>query len=333
MTAYVLRRLLHALVTMVVAVSLIFVAMRMLPGNPLLVRFGQHPDAEQMQRIIHDRGWDQPISSQLVTFLRQLATTGDFGESISRSYESVCQELARRLPAPIELTVAAVLLAIPLGVVCGTAAAVWRNRWPDRICMAGAMLGVSVPVFFLGICLRAIFTGMPIGFRLPAFVVDFEPLTGFYLLDTLLRQRFDLFVTACQHICLPALALSSIPLAMIARITRSSMLDVLGADFIRTAQAKGAPAWRVVWRHALPNAAAPIVNIAGFQIGLLLSGAVLTETVFDWPGLGKYVVDAVRENDYVIVQAGAFVIAAMFVSVNLIVDLMYLWLDPRVRLS
>ena len=199
--------------------------------------------------------------------------------------------------------------------------------------MAGSLLGVSIPVFFLGICLRGIFTNMPIGFRLPAFVVDFESLSGFYLLDTLLQGRFNLFVTALKHLCLPALALSSIPTAIIARITRSSMLDVLGVDFIRTAHAKGASSARVVLRHALPSAAPPIVNIAGFQIGLLLSGAVLTETVFDWPGMGKYIVDAVRENDYVIVQAGALVIAGVFVSANLVVDLLYVWLDPRVRLS
>ncbi|MCA9121085.1 MAG: ABC transporter permease [Planctomycetaceae bacterium] len=333
MTGFLARRLFHALVTMVVAVSLIFIAMRMLPGNPLLARFGQHPDAEQMQRIIHEQGWDKPILSQLGQFLHQIATTGDFGESISRSNENVSDELSRRIPATIELTVMAMLLAIPLGIAFGIAAAVWRNRWPDRLCMAGAMIGVSVPVFFLGICLRALFTGMPIGFRLPAFELDFEPITEFYLLDTLLQRRFDLFRTAVKHVCLPALALSSIPMSIIARITRSSMLEVLGADFVRTGRAKGASKWRVVLRHALPNAAAPIVNIAGFQIGVLLSGAVLTETVFDWPGMGKYVVDAVRENDYVIVQAGAFVIATIFVTANLIVDLLYLWLDPRVRIS
>jgi peptide/nickel transport system permease protein len=163
--------------------------------------------------------------------------------------------------------------------------------------------------------------------------VLFDPITGFYLLDTLLQSRFDLFTTALRHLCLPAVALSSIPTAIIARITRSSMLDVLDADFIRTAKAKGASAWRVVLRHAVPNAALPIVNIAGFQIGLLLSGAVLTETVFDWPGLGQYIVKAVPESDYVIVQAGALLIAGIFVSANLIVDLLYVWLDPRIRLS
>jgi peptide/nickel transport system permease protein len=318
---------------MFVALALIFVAMRLLPGNPLLARFGQHPDAAQMQRIIHEQGWDQPIPTQLVDFFKQLITEGDLGYSISRSNERVSTELTHRVPATIELTAAAVLISLPLGIAAGIAAAVWRNRWPDRLCMAGSLLGVSVPVFFLGICLRAIFTGMPIGFRLPAYVVDFEPWSGFYLLDTVLQGRLDLFASAIEHLLLPALALSSIPAAIIARITRSTMLDVLSLDYIRTARAKGASSWRIVLRHALPNAAPPIVNIAGFQVGLLLSGAVLTETVFDWPGLGKYIVDAVRESDFVIVQAGALVIAAVFVSANLIVDLMYVWFDPRIRLG
>jgi peptide/nickel transport system permease protein len=266
-------------------------------------------------------------------FLVRLVTRGDLGYSLARSSERVSDELRRRIPATIELTLAAMLLALPLGVAAGVAAAVWHNRWPDWTCMVGALLGVSVPVFFLGICLRALFTGMPVGFRLPPYVVDFEPWTQFYLLDTLLQGRPDLFASAARHLLLPGLALSSIPAAIIARITRSTMLEVLSLDYVRTARAKGASPWRVVWRHALPNAAPPIVNIAGFQIGLLLSGAVLTETVFDWPGVGKYVVDAVKESDFTVVQAGALVVAGVFVLANLLVDLLYLWLDPRVRVE
>lgn len=331
MSGYLIQRLFQAVITMVVAVSLVFLAMRILPGNPLLAKFGQHPDAEQIEQIMREQGWDKPWPIQLGSFFRQILS-GDLGEAPSQGNEPVSEALARRIPATIELTIAAMLLALPLGIAAGIAAAVWRGRWPDHVCMAGALLGVSVPVFFLGICLRAIFTDMPVRGRLPDFVL-FDPITGFYLLDTLLQGRFDLFGTAIRHLCLPALALSSIPTAIIARITRSSMLDVLGADFVRTARAKGASAWRVVFRHAIPNAAPPIVNIAGFQIGLLLSGAVLTETVFDWPGMGQYIVKAVPESDYVIVQAGALVIAGIFVTANLVVDLLYVWLDPRIRLS
>jgi peptide/nickel transport system permease protein len=211
-------------------------------------------------------------------------------------------------------------------------AAVFRGKTIDFACMAGSLLGVSIPVFFLGMLLRGFFTGLPTSQRLPSHVFDFQPLTGLYLCDTLLRGRGDLWFAACRHLILPALTLSSVPAAIIARITRSSMLDVLSSDYIRTARAKGASFWRTVWRHALPNAAVPVTNVAGLQIGLLLSGAVLTETVFDWPGLGQYIAAAVvRDRDYVKVQAGAVVIAALFVVLNLILDFVYLWLDPRLR--
>jgi peptide/nickel transport system permease protein len=328
------RRLGHALITIVVAVSLVFIAMRVLPGNPLLARFGQHPDARQMLELKKKYGWEQPIVVQLGRFFWQVLTTGDLGQSLARSNVSVSRELRQRLPATLELTLAALLIAVPLGVAAGTLAALFRNRWPDRLCMAGSLLGVSIPVFFLGICLRSVLTGLPTSQRLPSHIFDFEPLTGLYLLDTLLRGRFELFPLAARHLLLPAVVLSTIPMAVIARITRSSMLDVLSADFIRTARAKGAGLWRIVLRHALPAAGVPITNIAGLQVGLLLSGAVLTETVFDWPGLGQYIADAViRDKDYVAVQAGAIVIAVVFVTLNLILDIVYFWLDPRIRLA
>lgn len=331
MIRFVLRRLGQALVTMIVAVSLVFLAVRVLPGNPVLARFGQHVDPQQIEKLHREQGWDRPVLVQLVDFFRQVVTTGSFGESLARSNENVADELSHRVPATIELTLASMLLAVPLGLAAGIAAAVWRNRWIDYACMSGSLLGVSVPVFFLGICLRALFPNMPPGFRLPLHVLDFEPITGLYVLDTVLRGRFDLVVPALQHLCLPAIALSSIPMALIARVTRGSMLEVLSADYLRTARAKGNGPWRRVLRHALPNAAVPITNIVGLQTGLLLSGAVLTETVFDWPGLGKYIVDALLVNDYVVVQAGGIVIAALFVTINLGLDLVYLWLDPRLR--
>ncbi|MDX1946114.1 MAG: ABC transporter permease [Pirellulaceae bacterium] len=334
MIGYLLRRTLHAVITIVVAVSLIFVAMRLLPGNPLLARFGQHPDAVQMAELQKEYGWDQPLPTQLVKFFWQVLTTGDLGRSIARTNVKVSDELARRIPATVELTTAALLLAIPLGVAAGCAAAVWRGRWPDRLSMAASLLGVSIPVFFLAICLREVFTFLPTSQRLPANNFEFVPLTGLYLVDTLLRGRLDWFASAVLHLALPALVLATVPMAVIARITRSSMLEVLSADFIRTARAKGAGLWRVVLRHALPGAAVPITNIAGLQVGLLLSGAVLTETVFDWPGIGQYLVAAIlRDKDYIAVQAVAIVIAAMFVTLNLLLDLTYVWLDPRIRVA
>lgn len=335
MTGYLLRRLGHALATIFVAVTLVFLAMRALPGNPLLARFGQHPDQKQMEWLEKQYGWDQPIYVQLGTFYWRVVTKADFGESIARPTQSVAGELRKKVPATIELTLAALALAIPLGMAAGTLAAVWKNRLPDRLCTFASLLGVSVPVFFLAIGLRALLPWFPVSGRLPALEqATFDELTGIYTLDTLLRGRLDLLPAVLHHLALPAAALSTIPMAIIARITRGSMLEVLSADYIRTARAKGSSLLRVILRHALPNAAVPITNIVGLQIGLLLSGAVLTETVFDWPGLGLYVKDAVVGNtDYPAVQGAAIVIATMFVSINLLVDLLFVWLDPRIRVK
>lgn len=325
-------RLAQAAAAWLLAVVLIFLAIRWLPGNPLFARFGQHPDIVQIEQLRKDYGWDRPMVVQIGEFLWGLVTTGDLGKSLARSHVSVSAELRERVPATIELTLAACLIAVPLGILAGVIAAMYRGRFPDYMSMAGALLGVSIPVFFLGMVLRGVFTGLPTSQRLPTHVFDFHSITGLYLVDTLLRGRPDLWLAAARHLILPALTLSSVPTAIVARITRSCMLEVLSADFIRTARAKGASTWRIIWRHAFPNAAVPVTNIAGLQIGLLLSGAVLTETVFDWPGLGQYVAAAVvRDRDYVAVQAAAIFIAGMFVVLNLLLDLAYLWLDPRIR--
>lgn len=329
MTRYLLHRLLHAAATMFAALALIFLALRVLPGSPLLARFGQHAVPAQIAQLMAEQGWDRPLSVQAASLARQILREGDLGESFARSGENVRRELLRRVPATVELTLAALAIALPAGIAAGVVAAVQRGRWPDYLCMAGALLGVSVPVFFLGICLIGLFPGMPTGQRLPP-GSGFTATSGFVVVESLLRGRIDLCAAALRHLCLPALALSSIPMAMIARITRSSMLDVLGADYVRTARAKGAAPGRVVLRHALPNAAVPIANMAGFQVGLLLSGAVLTETVFSWPGLGRYLVEGVRQADFPVVQGGALVVAAMFVTLNLLLDLLYAWLDPRI---
>lgn len=332
MTGYVLRRIGHAALTLAVAALLVFISVRVLPGSPLLTQFGVHTDPQQMARIRSELGWDAPLGQQFVQYVTNVLARGDFGESIASPGEQVSDELLRRVPATIELTIVAMLIALPLGVLSGVAAAVWHNRWPDYVSMLGALVGVSVPVFFLGICLRAIFTALPTGGRLPT-IFDWEPLTGFVLVDGLVRADAELLWAGVRHLLLPSLALSSIPTAIIARITRSAMLDALGSDYVRTAKAKGSALARIVWRHAFPNAAVPVASIAGFQVGMLLSGAVLTETVFDWPGIGKWLVDAVQSHDYAIVQAGSLFVAAMFVTTNLILDVLYAWLDPRIRLT
>jgi ABC-type dipeptide/oligopeptide/nickel transport system permease component len=330
-TGYLLRRIGHAVVTLLVAALLVFVSIRVLPGNPLLAQFGQHVDSAQMAKIRADLGWDRPLWRQFLDYLRDLAT-GDLGESMREPGKRVSESLQERVPATLELTIAAMLIALPLGIASGVAAAVWHNRWPDYLSMLGALVGVSVPVFFLGICLRAIFTGLPTNLRVPA-TLFYEPVTGFVFLDAIWLGRWDLFSGGLRHLLLPAIALSSIPTATIARITRSAMLDALASDYVRTAKAKGSAMARIVWRHALPNAAVPVASIAGFQIGLLLSGAVLTETVFDWPGIGKWLVESVQQQDYQVVQAGSLFIAGVFVATNLALDVLYAWLDPRIRLQ
>jgi len=330
-TGFLLRRVAQAAVTLLVAVVLVFVAVRLLPGNPLLTRFGQHVDPAQLEKLRVEQGWDRPIIAQLFDFAWQVLTTGSLGDSLMRSNASVAAELRERVPATIELALAALLIAIPLGLAAGVLASVRRGGWLDRLLMSSSLLGVSVPVFFIGICLRALLPGMPAGFRLPLDLIDFESLTGIYTFDALIQGRWQVAYEALRHLCLPALALSTIPMSLIARVTRSSMLEVLKSDYLRTARAKGATPAAVLLRHALRNAAVPIVDMIGLQTGLLLSGAVLTETVFDWPGLGKYVVDALLTNDYVVVQAGGIVVATIFVTLNLVLDVLYLFLDPRLR--
>jgi peptide/nickel transport system permease protein len=333
---------LAALGTVLVALVVIFLAARTLPNNPVLARFGQHSVPESIEKEMARQGWDRPVWEQFGDYLWTFVTTGDLGQSLFRSGENVTEALLEKFPATVELTVAALLLALPLGVLLGVAAAVWRNRLPDYLCMTGALLGVSVPVFFLGVCMMTavyalspyvpVLAEIPTGRRMPIGVF-YEPITGFHTIDTLLMGRPDLFAAALRHLLLPAIALASIPAAVVARITRSSMLDVLSADYVRTARAKGGSRWRVVMRHALPNASIPIANIAGLQASLLLSGAVLTETVFAWPGLGRYLVTAVRHSDYNVVQGAMLLIATVFVFGSLALDLLYAWLDPRVRMT
>lgn len=326
---YLIRRVLISVPTALVAVLIVFVAIRVVPNNPALAAFGQHAVPEKVAAEMQRRGWDQPVWVQLGQFLRSFATSGDLGESFFYP-ESVLDGLRRTFPATVELALAASLIAVPIGVLLGIAAAVWRGRWPDAMCTVGSLLGVSVPVFFLGILLRYWFTGLPTGRRLPL-GMGFETATGFVLLESLWQGRFDVFAAGVRHLILPAVALSTIPMAIITRITRSAMLDVLASDYIRTARAKGSAAWRVVLRHAFPNASIPVVTISGLQVGYLLSGAVLTETVFDWPGLGRYLVDAVLKSDYAVVQGATLLIATVFVAVNLLIDLCYVLLDPCLR--
>lgn len=329
MYQYVARRLLLAIPTTLVAVMIVFVAVRVVPGNPALAKLGRHANPESVAEAMRRHGWDRPVLVQMGDFLRGLVLHGDLGRSFFDG-RPVRDELLRRFPATLELSIAAMLLAIPVGIGAGVLAAVYRNRTPDLLCMTGAMTGVSVPVFFLGMILILLFTpGLPGGGRVDARNL-FDAPHGSYLVDSVLARRPDVLVDALRHLVLPALALSTIPAALIARITRSSMLEVLGADYVRTARAKGVSPTATLWRHALRNAAVPVVNITGLQMAYLLGGAVLTETVFQWNGIGMYLVKAARDRDYAAIQGGTLLIAVTFVVINLLVDVLYAALDPRI---
>lgn len=330
MTAYVLRRLVVAPVLLILITFIVFCFGQAIPGDPALVILGQKGTAADRERIRKELGLDRPLLVQYAKYVGGLCG-GDLGRSYVVTNRPVADDLRERFPATIELALGAMLLAVFFGILIGVLSAVKRGTWLDTLGMTVSMLGISVPIFWLGLLLMLLLGGiLPTGGNLDP-RISIEPITRFVFLDSLLRGRWDAFVSALRHILLPAFALSTIPTAIIARITRSSMLEVLTSDYVRTARAKGLAEDLVVMRHAFRNALIPVVTIIGTQFGYLLGGAVLTETVFSWPGLGTYVVDAVLNKDYPSLMGGAILIASTFVFVNLVVDVLYAWIDPRVR--
>jgi peptide/nickel transport system permease protein len=329
MSAYALKRLLVSLPVLWGVTLVVFFMVRLMPGGPARAILGERATAEKIAELERVNGWDRPLLVQYGAFLRDACLRFDFGESYLRRVP-ISREIRQRFPATIELAAAAMLLAVLVGIPAGILSAARRNTWIDYASMTGALLGVSVPVFFLGLLLMLAFPFLPGGGRLPV-TMDIEAATGFVALDALLRGRPDVFLAFLRHLLLPALALSTIPMAVIARLTRSSVLEILGEDFVRTARAKGLSERAVVLKHALRAALVPIVTIVGLNFGTLLAGAVLTETVFQWPGMGHYVIQAVLSHDYNAVQAGILLTAAAFVALNLAVDLSYGVIDPRIR--
>ena len=330
MTSYLIRRLLFLPVVLWAVSFIVFVLMRAVPGDPTTAIVGEKAPAELRERVRRERGFDRPILVQYGLYLGKLLR-GDLGESYKRSNEKVSAQIARKLPHTIELTAAAMAIALVAGLALGILSALYKGRWVDYLSMTVALAGVSVPVFWLGLLLILAFGSiLPISGNLSP-EHDVVSRTGFLLIDTLLMGRADLFGDALLHLLMPALALSTIPLAMTARITRSALLEVLGSDYIRTARAKGASPSRIIFWHALRNAALPIVTLMGLEFGYLLGGAVLTETVFDWDGMGTYILTSVRETEYESIGGAVLVLAFTFVLVNLVVDILYAFIDPRVR--
>lgn len=348
MTTYIFRRILGLIPVLFGISLLVFSIVRLVPGDPAQIMLGQRATPEMLERLRETLHLNDPLffnleafqtnglgglfDSQYFNFITDVLR-GDLGQSIF-SLIPITESLTRRFPATLELTLVAMLFALLIGIPAGVFAALRRGTFADTAITIGALSGVSFPVFWLAIILIYVFAvnlnWLPPSGRLDQ-SLSIEPITGMYVLDGLLRLRFDVVWDAVRHLILPALALGSIPLAIVVRMTRSSMLEVLSQDYVRTAKAKGLARSIVVNKHALRNALLPVITIIGLSFGSLLSGAILTETVFSWPGIGRWVYDAIAQRDYPIIQGGVMFVAFIFVIVNLLVDLSYAMIDPRIQ--
>lgn len=334
MWSYVLRRLLGLVPVLFGITLLVFLFLQLIPGDPAQAILGERGTPEQLAALREKLGLNKPLYVQYLTFVKNILT-GDLGTS-AVSTIPVAEELKRRWPATFELALAATLVAVVFGIPVGILAAVRKNSLLDTLSMSLSLVGVSMPVFWLGLLLVYLFAvnlhWLPTGGRLSTdLAIDFRPITGFLVLDGMLALKPEVLMDALRHLILPALTLGTIPLAILTRITRSAMLEVLSQDYVRTARAKGLAERQVILKHALKNALLPVVTIVGLQFGTLLGGAILTETIFSWPGIGSYIYEGILNRDYPVVQAGVLVVATVFVLVNLLVDLSYALLDPRIQ--
>ena len=334
MGRYIVRRLLNLIPVLLGITLLVFAFLHLIPGDAAQALAGQRATPEMVAAIREQLGLNKPLPVQYILFLGNLLRF-NLGYSII-SGDSVIHEIEARWPATFELSVAAMLIAIAIGIPAGVLAAIRRNSPIDNLTMSGSLIGVSMPVFWLGLLLIYLFAvnlqWLPPGLRLSQDAgLNFKPITGFYVLDALLQLNGKVLKDVLAHLLLPALTLSTIPLAIVARITRSAMLEVLSQDYIRTARAKGVLERWVIFKHALKNALLPIVTIIGLQFGTLLAGAILTETIFSWPGIGAWIYDGILNRDYPVVQGGVVFVAIAFVLINLLVDISYALLDPRIQ--
>src|SRR6266511_541344 len=334
MLRYVVRRLL-LLIPILLGVSLlIFFWVRALPGNPASALLGERATPELVKEYKQRYGLDRPLPIQYWDYLRE-TVKGDLGTSTS-SRRTITSEIRRRFPATVELAAFAMLFAVGIGIPLGFLAAKRYGGIFDNVSLVGSLLGISIPIFFLGIILKYFFAvrwhWLPTVGREDVLLSPKHP-TGFYVLDGLITRNWTALWDAVKHLILPSIALGSIPLAVITRITRAAVLDVQNEDYVRTARAKGLAPLTVDRRHVLRNAMLPVSTISGLQTGLLLSGAVLTETVFAYPGMGSWLRDAIFNSDYPVLQGGILFLAIVFVLVNLLVDISYAIINPRIRYS
>lgn len=317
-----------------IGVSIVtFAFIRVLPGDPILLLAGERSvDPARYAQLEHLLGFDRPLIVQYWDYLWGILN-GDFGTSLVTK-RPVLDEFMVRFPATLELSICAMLFAIVLGIPAGVIAAVRRGSVYDQSIMTTALVGYSMPIFWWGLLLIILFSvtlgWTPVSGRI-SLMYYFPQVTGFMLIDSLLSGQKGAFGSAVSHLILPTIVLGTIPLAVIARQTRSAMLEVLGEDYVRTARAKGLSSGRIIGLHALRNALIPVVTVIGLQVGVMMAGAILTETIFSWPGIGKWMVDSVFKRDYPVVQGGLLLIAAIVMIVNLIVDVLYGYINPRIR--
>jgi dipeptide transport system permease protein len=313
----------------IVAFSLI----RLIPGDPIELLVGERGITPERHAMLRAQfGYDQPLWQQYLTYLGDLAH-GDLGSSIT-TRQPVIDEFFTLFPATVELAVAGILLGTLIGLPAGVIAGVNRGSPFDHILMGASLTGFSMPIFWWGLLLIILFSGIlqwtPVSGRIDV-IYYFPQATGFLLIDSLLSGQEGAFKSALRHLILPAVVLGTIPMAVIARQTRSAMLEVLNEDYVRTARAKGLPPWRIIGLHALRNALIPVVTVIGLQVSVAFGGAILTETIFSWPGVGKWLVDSIARRDYPSVQGGVLLIATIIMLVNLFVDLLYGVINPRIR--
>ena len=335
MLRFVVRRL-FLLVPILLGVSiLIFFWIRALPGNPATALLGERSTPALVKEYKQRYGLDKPLPVQYWDYLKRTLGHFDLGVSIS-TRRAVTYEIKQRFPATIELALMAIVFAIAIGLPLGFFAAKRHGGLVDHLTLIGSLIGISIPIFFLAIILKYIFAirlgWLPSVGRINV-TTDVKHPTNFYILDAIIQGQWSVLWDVIKHLILPAIALGSIPLAVITRITRAAVLDVQNEDYVRTARSKGLPPYTVDRRHVLRNALLPVSTIIGLQTGLLLSGAVLTETVFAWPGMGSWLRDAIFNRDYPVLQGGILFLAVVFVIVNLIVDLSYALINPRIRYS
>ncbi|MGY5452497.1 ABC transporter permease subunit [Agarivorans sp. MS3-6] len=335
MFQFIIKKLMLVIPTFIGITLLTFTLIRLIPGDPIEVMAGERGVSPERHAALRaELGLDQPLLVQYFDYVKNIAS-GDLGRSLITK-TPVTEEFMTLFPATVELASCAALFAILVGLPCGIIAAVKRGSIFDHSVMTFSLTGYSMPIFWWALLLMLVFSvhlGItPVSGRLDV-TYWIDEVTGFMLIDTLLSGEEGAFASALHHLVLPSIVLGTIPMAVIARMTRSSMLEVLGEDYIRTARSKGMAPMRVIVVHALRNALIPVITVIGLQVGILLSGAILTETIFAWPGIGKWLIESIGRRDYPVVQGGILIVATIIIVVNLLVDIMYGVVNPRIRHS